>query len=250
MMSIKVLGAHSPYCLNSQACPSYLIKKDNTQILLDCGSGSHRFFDMKNLNGLHIFISHLHKDHFNDIFNYLYSSMVLKNQGKLNDRIKVYLPEFNSEISKIIKNEPNSFANFFEINENQEYKIDDFKISFCKLEHSHQVEMFAIKLTTDDMSMVYSGDVSYSSKDKLIEFSKNADMLICEASLLKEYNFPKISAHLTASQSAEIAKLAKVKKLVLTHFWPNEDKNKYLNETKAIFDNVTISEEEKEILLD
>jgi len=249
MLSIKILGAHSPYNNKNQACPSYLITNKNIQILLDCGSGSHRFFDMKNLNALNIFISHLHKDHFNDIFNYLYASIALKNQGKVNEKIKVYLPEFESEIANIIKNEPNSFASFYEINDNKEYKIGDIVISFCKIEHSHQVEMFAIKLQCENKCIVYSGDVSFSSKNKLIEFSKNADVLICEASLIKEHNFPEICAHLTAKQSAEIAQKANVNKLILTHFWPDEDKNKYLIEAKEIFDNVILAEEEKEIIL-
>ena len=159
------------------------------------------------------------------------------------------MPEFEGDISNIIKSEPNAYADYFEINENKEYVIGDFKIYFCKLVHSHQVEMYAIKLKTENMCIVYSGDVSYSSKDKLIKFSKNADILICEASLLKEHNFPKVCAHLTASQTAEIAKLSGVKKLVLTHFWPDEHKNKYLNEAKEIFDNVILAEEAKEIIL-
>jgi len=249
MLSIKILGAHSPFCKKNQACPSYLIKKANTQILLDCGSGSHRFFNMNKLERLQIFISHLHKDHFNDIFNYLYSSITLKNQRILKDKLKVYLPEFESDISRIIKSEPNAYADYFEIKEGIEYIVDDFKISFCKLDHSHQVEMYAIKLKTENICIIYSGDVSFASKDKLIEFSKNADMLICEASLLKEHNFSEICAHLTASQAAEIAKCSGVKKLLLTHFWPNENKEKYLLEAKEIFDNVMLAEEENEIFL-
>jgi len=249
MTKLKILGTHSPYNLKNQACPSYLLSSNKTNILLDCGSGSHRFFDMKNLNGLNIFISHLHKDHFNDIFNYLYASIALKNQGRVNEKLKIYLPQFNSDIAKLIKNEPNHYADFYEIDENKEYKIGDVLISFCKMEHSYQVEMFAIKLKIQNMSIVYSGDISYSSKDKLINFSKDADMLICEASLIKEHNFPEICAHLTAFQAANIAKSANVKKLALTHFWPEEDEAKYLLEAGKVFDNVIVLKEEMEIVL-
>ena len=54
--------------------------------------------------------------------------------------------------------------------------------------------------------------------NKIINFVKGADLLVCEATfepgkeeMAKKYN------HLTASQAAEIAKKAKVKKLALTH---------------------------------
>ena len=94
-MKIKVLGTSSPYAHENSACPSYHIYDDKLNILLDCGSGSHRFFDMqKNLNGLNIFVSHLHHDHYNDLFNYLYSAYALHNLGLINEKIQVFLPNF------------------------------------------------------------------------------------------------------------------------------------------------------------
>ena len=50
-MLIKVLGSLSPYSHYDSACPSYRVYDDEMNLLLDCGSGSHRFFDMqKDLN--------------------------------------------------------------------------------------------------------------------------------------------------------------------------------------------------------
>lgn len=57
--------------------------------------------------------------------------------------------------------------------------------------------------------------------DNAVEISKNADILICESTLAEDMaDKAEISRHLTSSQAAEIAKQAKVKKLVLTHFSP------------------------------
>lgn len=36
---------------------------------------------------------------------------------------------------------------------------------------------------------------------------------------------------------------------MLTHFWTEEDKKHYLDETKSVFDNVIIAEENKKLLL-
>jgi len=50
--------------------------------------------------------------------------------------------------------------------------------------------------------------------------SKDADLLICESALPDEL---KVKGHLTPSLAGEIAKRANVRKLVLTHFYPECD---------------------------
>ena len=62
--------------------------------------------------------------------------------------------------------------------------------------------------------------------------------MICESSLLKSYGFPEINSHLTAEQAAIIAKQANVKGLALTHFWPEENIQNYLDEARKFFRNV------------
>ena len=56
--------------------------------------------------------------------------------------------------------------------------------------------------------------------------------------LLKEHGFPEINSHLTAEQAGKIAKQANVKGLALTHFWLEEDLEKYVKEAKGVFNNV------------
>lgn len=51
--------------------------------------------------------------------------------------------------------------------------------------------------------------------------------------------------HLTPKEAASIALNAKVKLLVLTHFWFEEDRNVHLEEVSAIFQNTILSEKEK-----
>ena len=249
IMEVEILGTQSPFANKEHACPSFFVKCGKYKMLLDCGSGSHRFFDMSNLNGLSIFVSHLHRDHYNDIFNYQYTSFVFHNQNRINNKLNIYLPEFDSNVSKNIRDEVNAYCSYFEINNSKQYFIGDSKIEFCALEHSSELEMYAIKITNKDKVIVYTGDVSYSSKNKLIEFAKNADLFICESSLLKKHGFPVICSHLTANQAAKIAKEACVKRMLLTHFWPEENTDNYLNEAKEIFSNVLIAKEGEKILL-
>lgn len=243
-MKMKILGSMSPYAHYDKACPSYYIKDKDLNLLLDCGSGSHRFFDMqKDVNGLNIIISHLHRDHYNDIYNYLYTSFVLHNQGVVTDKLQIYLPDYPKEIAQDIINEKNAFADFHLIDKDSVLQIGDAKISFCSIEHSKDVKNFATKIEKDGQIIVYSSDVSYASAQKLALFSQNADLLLCESSLLQEHGFPEICNHLTAKQAGTIAKMANVKALVLTHFWPEENLEKYKKEAESVFPNVKLAKE-------
>lgn len=246
---IRILGTQSPFCSENSACPSYLIEYNNNKILLDCGSGSHRFFDFKKIENLNIFVSHFHYDHFNDLYNYMYTSYAMKNLNKITYPLNIYLPTYPHEIYSNIKNSTISFAEYHDIDEYKKYDIDGIKVDFCKIEHDRLVENYAIRVSIGDKKIVYSGDCSYSSKNKLIEFAKNADILICESSLLKEHNFPEICNHLTAFQAGTIAQQANVKTLILTHFWAEEKVEKYLIEAKKVFTNTFIAKEKAEYIL-
>ena len=66
--------------------------------------------------------------------------------------------------------------------------------------------------------MVYSGDTDYT--ENLIELAGDADLLICESAVPDDM---RVNGHLTPSLAGEIATRAGVRKLVLTHFYPECD---------------------------
>ncbi len=242
----EALGTKSPFALKDSACPSYYIKIGRNKILLDCGSGSHRFFKINQLDNLNIFISHLHRDHYNDLYNYMYSAYALKNLGKVKEKINIFLPKSPTNIVDDIKSEKLTFSNIYTFDKTTKLNIDDIKIEFLEVDHSQDMECFAIKIKTVDKVIVYTGDISYSNKSILVDFAKGCDVLICEASLLKKHNFPEINNHITAWQAATIAKEAQVKKLLLTHFWAEEELGEYLKEAETKFDNtIALKERDK-----
>ena len=75
--------------------------------------------------------------------------------------------------------------------------------------------------------------------------AKDADILICEATYTSELkDKAKERMHLTASESAEIAKKAKVKTLILTHFSQRYKTTEEIEkEAKRIFKNTKIAED-------
>ena len=96
-------------------------------------------------------------------------------------------------------------------------QFNGFSVVSTPVEHNE--ESLAYKITdAEGTSVVYSGDTDYS--DGLVELAKDADILICESSLPDGL---KVDGHLTPSLAGTIASRAHVKKLVLTHFYPECD---------------------------
>lgn len=105
-MKIKVLGIDSPHGTETHNCPGYLITEGNTKILLDSGSGTHKLLSFpSDLENLSVIISHLHRDHYNDIYNIQYSSFVYHNQKRIEYPIEIYLPATPKNIYEDIINE-------------------------------------------------------------------------------------------------------------------------------------------------
>ncbi len=241
-MELKVLGTQSPVCNAGHNCPGFLIYDGNNKVMLDCGSGTHSLLNYsEDLQNLFVFITHLHRDHYNDVFNLQYGSLVFHNQKRLEKPINIFMPRTPEARAEDIRSEVDAYARYHHIDEKQMVNIGDMEITFCKTEHP--IETYAVRVQNGAKSIVYTSDTSYSAKEKIAEFARNADLLICESSLLKEHGFPEINSHLTAAQAAEIAKLAQVKTMALTHFWFEEDVQKYVDEAKVVFENVVALQE-------
>ena len=233
-MKLKVLGTMSPIANKNHNCPGFLITDGKYKLMLDCGSGSHKLLNYPNdLENFHVIITHLHEDHYNDIGNLQYGSYCFHNQNRTQEPIQVSLPKTPEYKYKKVISEKEAFAEYNIINEKDQIKFGNLNISFLKTDHA--VETYAIKVENTNKTIVYTSDTSFSGKDKLVQFAKGADLLICESSLLKEHGFPEINSHLTAYQAGIIAKESKVKGLMLTHFWFEEDLEKYVKEAKQVF---------------
>ena len=76
-----------------------------------------------------------------------------------------------------------------------------------------------------------------------VKAAKNSDLLIAEATFSDELKEKaRLFKHLTAAQSAQIAKTSKSKKLILTHFSQRyKSLDEILKETKKEFRNVEVA---------
>lgn len=241
-MEVKVLGVYAPYAVGSHNCPGFLVIEGEDKIMLDCGSGTHKLLHFpSDLNNLSVILTHLHGDHYSDIRNIQYASFVYHNLKRIRQPIQIYLPGTPYDKWEGIVEGEHDFADYHLINEKTALRIGNIEIRFCPT--AHPIETYAIKLSCKGKTIVYTADTSFLAKDRLVKFAQNADLLISESSLLTSYGFPEITSHLTAKQAASIAKEANVKELLLTHFWPEESREKYVEEARSVFLHVSAAEE-------
>jgi len=234
-MNITVLGSQGPYPGPNGACSGYLIEDEKSNILLDCGSGIlsryQKYYDLIQLKN--IILSHLHSDHMTDMLVLRYAADIMLKNKILTEPINVFCPKTPEKVYEELFF--NNVFNVKPIENNLEISLNGFKILFRKM--VHPVETYAVKFIKENKIFVYSGDTVYNSD--LIEFSKEADILLCDGNLLNDENGP----HLTAAQAAEIAQKAKCKKLIITHLNPAKPTELYYDEAREIFDNVIIAKD-------
>lgn len=253
-MILKPLGTVSPYCKGTKNCPGFLVSTGKEKILLDCGNGITRNLTLPDdLENLTIIISHLHRDHYADLFSIAYASYVFHNLGYLDKRIKVYIPEADyvedaesyrlgcARHPKIQLVDYTILQNLGEehyldittYNSQTKLTLSNTQITFS--DNPHNITSHSIKISSDNQTLVYSGDTGYIG-NSLEKFAYGSNLLICESTFLKGQP-RKQDYHLYAHEAAKIASTAKVEKLLLTHFWPDIDKEEYVKEASLIFPN-------------
>ena len=95
----------------------------------------------------------------------------------------------------------------------------------------------------------FCSDTSYN--ESIVPLIEYVDLLYHEATFLDSHaNLAKKTKHSTAKQAAKIAKLSKVKRLILGHFSSRyNDKSQFIREAKSVFEKVELASDGKIIHL-
>ena len=227
-MSVTILGSGTCVPSLKRSSCSILMKIRDKFLLFDSGAGTmHKLLE----NGVEIFdvsfvfYSHFHPDHTAELVPFLFA-----NKYPDGSRRKIPLTLMAGKgFAKFYDNLKNVYGHWIELapdlltiveldNTGHDMReFDDFKVESLPVDHNP--ESIAYRITSSGgISMVYSGDTDFS--ENLVTLSKDADLLICESALPDEL---KVKGHLTPSLAGEIADRANVRKLILTHFYPECD---------------------------
>lgn len=227
-LSVTILGSGTCVPSLKRSSCSVLMETGGAKLLFDCGPGTMRrlleagtqIFDIS-----YIFFSHIHPDHTGELACFLFATKYpdIERRQKLltivagkgfagfYDRLKNVYGEWIELKTGLL--------NIIEMDNIGKDSMDFSGFTVESIPVEHNDESIAYRITgSGGESVVYSGDTDFS--DNLVALAKNADLLICESALPDEL---KVSGHLTPSLAGEIATQANVKKLVLTHFYPECD---------------------------
>jgi ribonuclease BN (tRNA processing enzyme) len=221
-VKLTVVGCagSAPGPKSSASC--YLVEHDGFRLLLDLGNGAfgslQALVEPESVDA--VFLSHLHADHCLDVAPFVvwhrYSGRASK------ERVPLYAPvaaerrlalaydadgDGITDVFDFVPVGPGSFT------------LGPFEATLART--AHPIECYAIRLTVDGRSLVYTGDTGPS--ERVIGLAQGADVLLAEAAHPPGPGLPR-GLHLTGREAGEHASAAGVGRLLLTHIpaWVDE----------------------------
>ena len=170
----------------------------------------------------YIFYSHLHPDHTGELVPFLFATKypdtyrrrkpftIVAPKGFVDfyEKLKYAYGEWIELLPGMLE--------ILELNKTGSDHLNCGLFDVDSLPMDHTDMSLAYRITEPGgRSVVYSGDTDLC--DNLVTLAKGVDVLICESALPDAMKVP---GHLTPSLAGSIATRAGVKKLVLTHFYP------------------------------
>lgn len=232
-MKLTVIGFWGGYPKKNGASSGYLLEHNGYNLLLDCGSGVlaklQNVLQPEELDA--VIISHYHPDHIADIGVLQHARLIQGFLGKQMTTLPILGHHFNqNEFSKLTYKEITKGIAF---DPSKSISVGPFQITFLKTDHP--VPCYAMRIEADGKTLVYTGDGSF--KSELIDFSKEADLLLCECNFYGNQD-GKQAGHMTSIEAGELAQQALVKQLCLTHLPHYGNTPKLINEASIKYTGI------------
>ena len=211
-MKVIPIGIWGGYPKANEATSSFLIEHDGFHCLVDCGSGVlsslQNYIPLEKLDA--VVISHYHADHIADVGSLQYSRLIQYYLNNPSSVLPIYGHDQDEENFAKLSYKEQTIG--IAIYEDKSIQIGPFTVTFCRTDHP--VYCLAMKFTVKERSLVLTADTGW--RDELVDFAKDADLLISEANLYEEH-IGVAPGHMGGSQAGKLAHLSNAKQLLLTH---------------------------------
>jgi len=253
--SLTVLGSNAAIPANNRNLSAHLLNANERFFLIDCGEGTQfqlRKYRISYNRIKHVFISHLHGDHYFGLIG-LFNSMHMLGRK---EEMHLYAPEMLREILAIQLNASQSVLNF-QITfhplqfDQPDLLFEDDRLSVHSFPLLHTVptcgflfrEKNPPRKIPEARSYAYCSDTGYD--ERIIPMIRGVSLLYHEATFMQAMAASAADKlHATAAQAAAIAAMAKVKKLLIGHFSARyENIDPLLAEARAVFSETYSAEE-------
>jgi ribonuclease BN (tRNA processing enzyme) len=248
---VVLLGTRGgPRVNKGPANPANLVIAGGRSHVVDCGYGVTRQLVNAGVEAHDvrtILITHNHSDHMLELGPLIYSAWA----GGLREPIDVWGPpplgkaiaafmdymafDITTRMEDEGRPDLRKFVRLHEFEpQGTVFEVPGLEVSAIKVRHPPIANAYAYRFDTPGRSIVLSGDTTYSPE--LIAFARGADVLVHEvlhlqgldrllsrvpnATTLRKHL---LASHTTTEQLGHVAAEAQVKKLVMSHFVPDDD---------------------------
>jgi len=219
-MKIKILGSGTILSPQIRNQAGYILQNKTAFFLIDIGPGILKQMIIAGYDVLKIdavIISHFHSDHCADLLPFLLRRYLLDKQA--NRRLKIFGPQ---GLKVWFAGQSVFQSGWLMENLPELIEFKDENIECCGL----QAQAILNGHTENSISLFFSGEkkLFYSSDTGfnrgLVPFAKGADAAIMECSMP---DGAEVEGHLTPSKSGILVSQAAIKKLIITHIYPEND---------------------------
>src|ERR1043166_271709 len=231
-MKLTVVGC-SPAWPNPGGAQSGYLLEGPGRLLLDCGPGVlAKLREQEAWPALDaIAVTHWHLDHWGDLVPWVWGSTL--GPGQDIEKPELWVPPEGREMLSAIGGRPGGpgmvegaggrvgrpemFEDAFDL---QEYADGDpfeaagFEVTPHRVLH-YDLLAFGFRASANGTVIGYSGDSGPS--DSLTEIARNADLFVCEATLLRPNPEGGKRGHLSAEEANEAFEASGAKRLLVTH---------------------------------
>ena len=264
-MRVRILGTGGGCPGPGRFGPGFLIETSRDRILLDCGSGiAGQLLAVCDLDDLDaIVLTHLHADHIVDVVTIAYGLLnrAQAADAKPSKQIPLYIPRGEAAAlraisaafghpswklrdvlgaspayQQLVEETARIGDPLFALLPPTEYDPDgEFTIGDCRFvtrSMRHGPTTAALRITSEDVTFVYSGDTSPTPA--LAEIAANADLFLCEA-MASPIGPRFYDSHITPGEAGAVAQQAGIRRLILTHLSPFANEAHVLHDAQRSF---------------
>ena len=255
---LVVLGSCGAWPEPGRACSGFVLEHAGFRVVMDLGYGTLArlltLIDSRVGAGIDaVIITHKHPDHMLDLHG-LFRARWFGDRDA--DPIPLYAPDGVVQRLQGLEEEDDEGAilevfDWHPLPVERAYDVGPFELRSRSLPHF--VPNAGVRLTADGLTVAYTGDTG--PDPGIAELAHVADLFIAEASDRRQRTDTPPAAggqrmHLSAHDAGAAAQAAGAKRLLLTHFWPGNDREASRVEATAVFDGeVLVADEGSRISL-
>jgi phosphoribosyl 1,2-cyclic phosphodiesterase len=265
--SVPVCGREFQRYGGNTTCIKILREKVNRIAILDAGTGIRKLGKELIEQGLtqniiNIVFSHFHWDHIQGFpfFAPAYDPkqrigiLAMGRRGQVRDLKGIFSKQMQEEYFPIPMDTMGAQFEFFAYGDKETiYGAHVKAIAQC---HKYMGGSYGFRLDDEGVSLVVCTDLEHVNgiDQNIVEFAKDADLLIHDGQYTNEEYYGKFKGwgHSTWEQAAEVATLAHVKKLIITHHDPDHNDeclDRLEEECQKIFPDSSFAKEDMEVLI-